>query len=126
MREELIRSPAIRTGTGVAPVRVMIKKAAQFQRDSVRPKSRNPKAKRNGPRARRANRGAADELEPHESRNRSRAAGRKAPVALELSGSRPSRKSTRTSANRSKPDTALIRRSEAKISSPESRARRGK
>ena len=58
-------------------------------------------------------------------RNRSKKAGRKAGVALEDSAeARPSRKSTRKSANRSKPDSNLARRATRKTTSPKARARR--
>jgi hypothetical protein len=105
---------------------LMIKKAAEFRRETVRPKKKSPKSKRKGPRALRSDRNQADSGLPPASHNRSRAAGRKATVALEETGMRPSRKSTRKSANRSKPDIALIRRAEAKASSAKVRARVGK
>jgi hypothetical protein len=58
-------------------------------------------------------------------RNLSRRAGRKASVALEGSlTDRPSRKSTRKSANRSKPDSNLQRRETRRTSSPKTRATR--
>ncbi len=58
-------------------------------------------------------------------RNRSEKAAGKASVALEDSArERPSRKSTRKSANRSKPDSNLARRATRKTTSPKARARR--
>jgi hypothetical protein len=58
-------------------------------------------------------------------RNVSRRAGRKAGVALEGSQTdRPSRKSTRKSANRSKPDSNLKRRETRRTSAPKTRATR--
>ena len=62
------------------------------------------------------------------SKNQSKAAGRKASFALEASGehAQPSRKSTRASANRQKPDSNLKRRETRRVTSPERRAARGK
>ncbi|CAN5724282.1 hypothetical protein BH11MYX4_BH11MYX4_65690 [soil metagenome] len=58
-------------------------------------------------------------------RNRSKRAGHKAGAALEDSAkARPSRKSTRKSANRSKRDSNLARRATRKTTSPKARARR--
>ena len=54
-------------------------------------------------------------------------AGRKAAYALEAPvEGRPSRKSTRKSANRSKPTTNLTLRATRKVGSADARARRGK
>lgn len=61
------------------------------------------------------------------SRNASVAAGRKATFALEESDAdRPSRKSTRGSTNRQKPDSNLKRRETRRVSSPARRAATGK
>jgi len=61
------------------------------------------------------------------SRNASVAAGRKASFALEESGTeRPSRKSTRSSTNRQKPDSNLKRRETRRVRSPARRAASGK
>jgi hypothetical protein len=58
-------------------------------------------------------------------RNRSARAAKKATVALEDSKTdRPSRKSTRKSANRSKPDSNLKRRQTRKTAAPKSPAKR--
>jgi hypothetical protein len=58
-------------------------------------------------------------------RNNSRRAANKATVALEDSqNGRPSRKSTRKSANRSKPDSNLKRREMRRTSAPKTRAAR--
>lgn len=58
-------------------------------------------------------------------RNRSKKAAGKAGAALEGSATgRPSRKSTRKSANRSKRDSNLARRATRKTTSPKARARR--
>lgn len=58
-------------------------------------------------------------------RNQSNRAGRKAGVALEDSQKdRPSRKSTRKSANRSKPDSNLHQRQTRRTSAPKARAAR--
>ncbi len=58
--------------------------------------------------------------------NASRAAGRKASFALEASAAQPSRKSTRASANRQKPDSNLKRRETRRTTSAKQRAARGK
>ena len=58
-------------------------------------------------------------------RNESKHAAKKASVALEDSQQdRPSRKSTRTSANRAKPDSQLRRRETRRTTSPKARATR--
>ncbi len=60
-------------------------------------------------------------------RNRSKRAARKASFALEDSTTgRPSRKSTRKSANRAKPDSNLKRRQTRATRSPEARAAKSK
>lgn len=60
-------------------------------------------------------------------RNASAAAGRKASFALEEgSDKRPSRKSTRGSTNRQKPDSNLKRRETRRVRSPARRAASGK
>ena len=60
-------------------------------------------------------------------RNRSRRAGKKAAFALEDSESaRPSRKSSRRSKNRAKPDSNLRRRQTRKVGAAKTRARRAK
>jgi hypothetical protein len=58
-------------------------------------------------------------------RNRSKAAAKKASYALEDSKVRPSRKSTRRSRNRQKPDSNLKRRQTRATTAPSQRARRG-
>lgn len=57
-------------------------------------------------------------------RNRLQAAARKAPYVLEDSRTRPSRRSTRRSKNRQKPDSNLKRRQTRATSSASQRARR--
>jgi len=81
---------------------------------------------------RRAKKGPTGAHVAHDARGRktspNRRAGRKATYALErrTPGARPSRKSTRRSANRSKPDSNLERTRERKLNAPEARhARRG-
>jgi hypothetical protein len=57
------------------------------------------------------------------SRTVSKRAGEKSEVAQEDSASgKPSRKSTRASANRGKPDSQLTRRAQRKVSSPKARS----
>ena len=56
-------------------------------------------------------------------RNRSKSAAKKASYALEDSGERPSRKSTRRARNRQKPDNNLKRRQTRKATSAAARAR---
>ncbi len=64
-----------------------------------------------------------DDKDHTATRNVSKSAAKKAEVALEDSESgRPSRKSTRSSANRAKPASNLTRRVKRKTASPESRA----
>lgn len=111
----------------------MMRKAEQFRREALRPKARLRKPRRT----------AAHALEPVEpgarettkrrggghtaSRNVSVHAARKASFALEDSATgRPSRKSSRGSSNRAKPDSNLKRRQTRATSSPKSRASRGK
>jgi hypothetical protein len=58
-------------------------------------------------------------------RNRSDAAAKNAAYALEDSRTRPSRRSTRRSRNRQKPDSNLKRRQTRATTSPSERAQRG-
>lgn len=97
----------------------MLRKAAKFHRDEVRPK---PKAASTvKPRRVRAS------AEHTESRNESAHADKKASFKLEDSQTgRPSRKSTRGSSNRAKADSNLKRRQTRATTSAKSRARRGK
>ena len=53
-------------------------------------------------------------------------AEKKATYAIEPASDQPSRKSTRKSANRAKPDTNLILREELQKGSPEAKARKAK
>jgi hypothetical protein len=82
------------------------------------------------PSKRRAKPGPKNAHGAHDARGRksapNRRAGRKATYALErrTANARPSRKSTRKSANRSKPDTNFELRRERKTNSPEARHRR--
>ncbi len=95
----------------------MATKAEQF-------KSRQ---QRHGKKAAPAPRKATKPDEAPLSRNASVAAGRKASFALEESSAdRPSRKSTRGSTNRQKPDSNLKRRETRRVSSPARRAVSGK
>jgi hypothetical protein len=62
---------------------------------------------------------------PRKKRSRAKAhAAKKATVALEVGGKRPSRKSTRSSANRAKTDASYNRVEELRKGSPESRYRK--
>lgn len=111
----------------------MLRKALKFKRDQTRP---HPKA----PAKKKSKKGSAvDTSAPGVSasdkragggssgdRNRSKAAGKKAAFALEDSKGDASRKSTRRSANRQKPDSQLKQRQTRRTSAPKSRARRGK
>jgi hypothetical protein len=56
----------------------------------------------------------------------SKHAGKKATYAYEVSAKRPSRKSTRASANRTKPDASLVGRAALTKSSPEARYRKAR
>jgi hypothetical protein len=94
----------------------MLKKSETLRRETIRPRPQPPRAPRERPPA-----GAG--AQP---RNRSNAAGRKASFALEASATKPSRKSSRRSANRAKPDSQLIRRETRRSTSPGERALRGK
>jgi hypothetical protein len=95
-------------------VLVMIKKSVELKRQQVRPKPESPQTKRR----------ASSAVVP--GRHRSKAAGRKASYALEESAGKPSRKSTRGSANRAKPDSQLVRRAMRDVRSPDRRAARAK
>lgn len=98
----------------------MATRAERFRAGQER---RGPKKQRKGPV------GAHGAQDPHgRKRNPNRAAARKATYALETHTprARPSRKSTRASANRSKPDTNFQLRSERAARAPKARrARRG-
>jgi hypothetical protein len=110
-----------------------MKKAEQFRRDTLRPhpkKATPKKAKPAGPDtslvgvSATAKKRGAGHTAP---RNRSQHADRKATFALEDSATgRPSRKSSRASANHIKPDNNLRRRQSRRTASPKARARRGK
>jgi hypothetical protein len=110
-----------------------MKKAEEFRRETLRPRPKKAKAKKKKPvtantalpgvSATDKKRGAGHTL----TRNRSQHADRKASFALEDSATgRPSRKSSRASANRTKTDNNLRRRQTRRAQSPESRAARGK
>lgn len=113
----------------------MIRKAEAFRRTIEQTRPPRPKQP---PRARRD--WPVDTAEPGVSasdrkaglintaeRNRSERASRKAGWVLEGSTTgQPSRKSTRTSLNRQKPDTNLTLRAERRISAPTSRAARAR
>lgn len=107
----------------------MMKKSEEFRRETLRPRPKAKKPKKAKPG------GATKPAKAHQargaghtaSRNRSEHAHRKASFALEDSATgRPSRKSSRASANRIKSDSALRRRASGRTTSPESRASRGK
>ncbi|HEY6559557.1 MAG TPA: hypothetical protein VI072_19880 [Polyangiaceae bacterium] len=96
----------------------MLKKSVQLKREQVRPKPKPVKAAKPARAASVDGRGKVH--------NESLAAGRKASYALEESAGKPSRKSTRGSANRMKADSQLVRRAMRAVRSPENRARVGK
>lgn len=111
----------------------MLRKAAEFHRDSVRPKAKAKpakKAKLPGVDTSLPGVSASDKrrgLGHTETRNESAHADRKASVKLEDSATgRASRKSTRGSSNRQKPDSNLKRRQTRATTSASARARRGK
>ncbi len=110
----------------------MLRKALKFKRDQTRPAPKAPSKKKR----KKAN---VDTSEPGVSasdkraggkssakRNFSKSADKKASFALEDSSKSPSRKSTRGSSNRQKPDSQLKRRTTRRATAPASRARRGK
>lgn len=98
----------------------MATKAEKFHVEEERAAANEHKAK---VRPERSKPGAA----PGERTRAKKHAGRKASYALEPPREgRPSRKSTRKSANRSKPDTNLNLRETRQKTSPEARARLGK
>lgn len=112
----------------------MLRKALKFKRDQTRPVPRAPTTKKKAKKAQ-----SADTALPKTSatdkraggastaeRNRSSAAGKKAAFALEDSKTSPTRKSTRKSGNRQKPDSQLKRRETRRQAAPTTRARRGK
>jgi hypothetical protein len=104
-------------------------KSSQFKREQIRPRVRKSSAVNVRPVAPEVAAAGSAELAALATapRNRSEAAGRHATFALENSATgRPSRKSTRRSKNRSKPDNTLIRSAMREASTPEARARRGK
>lgn len=111
----------------------MLRKAAKFHRDAVRPKAKSSKPAK--PKAVTADTSlpgvsASDKKRGQghtESRNASTHADKKASFKLEDSATgRPSRKSTRGSSNRVKADSNLKQRQTRETTSPKSRARRGK
>ncbi len=110
----------------------MLRKALKFKRDATRPHPKSPAKKRKKV-------ATADTSKPGVSatnkkvgsgssgaRNRSKAASKKASFALEDSKGDASRKSTRGSANRQKPDSQLKRRATRRANAPKARASRGK
>ncbi len=110
-----------------------MRKAEAFRRANERPKPKSAKPKKKklatadtslpGVSATDKKKGKNHTAE----RNPSGAAGRRASFALEDSGTgRPSRKSTRSSSNRAKPDSNLARRQKRRTSSAKTRATRGK
>ena len=110
-----------------------MRKAEQFRREALRPKARLRKPRRTMPFGSGTAEPGASETTKRRghghtaSRNVSAHAARKASFALEDSATgRPSRKSSRGSANHSKPDSNLKRRQTRATTSPKSRARRGK
>ncbi len=111
----------------------MLRKALKFKREQTRPHPKAPSKKK----AKKASSvdtsrpgvSASDRRAGGEStaaRNRSKSAGKKAAFALEDSKGDASRKSTRKSANRQKPDSQLKQRQTRRASTPKSRAGRGK
>ena len=84
-------------------------------------------AQRRGPRTTKRNQAGTKPGSPPASRSRAKKhTARKATYALERSTGRPSRKSTRASANRAKPDAALNRTEEKRKGSPEATYRRAR
>ncbi|MBK8995764.1 MAG: hypothetical protein IPM35_08455 [Myxococcales bacterium] len=111
----------------------MLRKAAKFHRDAVRPKAKTGKTEK--PKLASIDTAlpgvsASDKKKGQghtEPRNAAARADKKAAFKLEDSASgRPSRKSTRGSSNRAKPDSNLKQRQTRKATSPKARARRGK
>ncbi|MEZ4226422.1 MAG: hypothetical protein R3B13_36085 [Polyangiaceae bacterium] len=111
----------------------MLRKALKFKREQTRPTPKPPQKKKKkkpsgvdtslpGVSASDKRAGAGSTA----ARNFSKASARKAAFALEDSKSDPSRKSTRKSSNRQKPDSQLKRRTTRRATAPASRARRGK
>ena len=97
----------------------MATRAEQFHADE----------QRSGQASSRRRRGQTKPGVPTKKRSRAKEhAAKKAPYALEVTtdGGRPSRKSTRKSANRAKPDTAFNATEELQKGSPESRYRKGR
>jgi hypothetical protein len=104
-------------------------KSEQFKREQIRPRTRKPSRFTARPVPPEVAAAASAELAALATapRNRSQAAGRHASVVLENSATgRPSRKSTRKSKNRSKPENTLLRSKMRRASTPEARAWRGK
>lgn len=81
-------------------------------------------AEKKGPNPKRVKK-ASQKKTAKKAANPNKAAGKKATFAKETTapGKRPSRKSTRSSANRAKPDTNLVLRSERAKRAPEDAAR---
>jgi hypothetical protein len=111
----------------------MLRKAAKHHRDAVRPKTKSAKPKK--PKLQSVDTAlpgvsASDKRkgQGHTAvRNASGRADKKAAFGLEDSASgRPSRKSSRKSANRAKPDSNLKQRQTRATTSATTRARRGK
>ncbi len=111
----------------------MLRKAAKFHRDAVRPKKKTAAPKKKKPASvdtslpgvsatdKKVGQGRAG------TRNVSKRADTKASFKLEDSATgQASRKSTRGSSNRSKPDSNLKRRQTRATTSPKARATRGK
>jgi hypothetical protein len=101
----------------------MATKAEQTRAEDAK-KGPNPKRVKKAAQKKPAKRAAAEGA-PARSRNEGTKAGKKASFAKETTapGKRPSRKSTRSSANRSKPDTNLVLRSERAKNAPSDAAR---
>lgn len=110
----------------------MLRKALKFKRDQTRPTPKAPsKKKKKKPSVDTAKPGvsASDKkvgAGTSGKRNFSKAAKKKAAFALEDSVTSASRKSTRKSSNRQKPDSQLKRRATRRTTAPTARARRGK
>jgi len=98
----------------------MATKAERFVMEQQLSKPKKPKQ----PKRRHAPKGA---VQPTAARNRSSHAAKKATYALEDSATgRPSRRSSRRSANRAKPGSNLTRQKQREIRSPEARAEQAK
>ena len=116
-KAEQFKSKMQRTGDKKAAEKPAAKKAA-----TSKPKAKV--AKESAPAAKDARAKKTASAKEPEKTNESASAARKAEVVLEESAGRPSRKSTRRSANRGKVASALERRAIRKARSPQTRAKK--